>query len=283
MALIAGRYRLLEEIGRGGSAVVHRAWDTTTSTEVALKLLVGAGRKTRQAVGRFVREANLTARLRHPNAVRILGFGESDHGLYLVMELLRGSTLEERISSGGRLPPRAAAGVAACVASALAEAHAHEIVHRDVKPSNVFLAGSERGSVVKLMDFGLARFVDPERNRAHGMYATTLIDGQERPMLGTVQYRAPELVKGKGAGALSDLYSLGATLYAMLAGEPPFLGDNAFMVMKGHVKDPPPPLYGVPEPLETLVMELLGKDPTERPQSATAVDARLREWLLISS
>jgi serine/threonine protein kinase len=278
--LIDGRYALRDEIGRGATAAVHRARDVQGG-EVAIKLLT-ANRGSRQAVGRFIREAHLASQLQHPNNTRILDFGAADQGMYLVMELLTGETLESRIFREGPLPPRAAAGVAICVASALGEAHGLGIIHRDLKPANIFLHRDGRGTTVKLMDFGVAKLASTESRKAGGLYATTLVGTDKLPPIGTVQYMAPEQVKGKQElSPASDLYSLGCLLYKMLTGDPPFSGENQFAVMRCQVQDPPPRLsFLTPTELADVVYKLLEKEPEMRPGSAAEVVSALRGWLL---
>jgi tRNA A-37 threonylcarbamoyl transferase component Bud32 len=259
-----GRYRLVRRIAAGGMGEVWEADDTVLGRRVALKVLVDELAADDHATRRFVREARATARLDHPNVARVYDFGRHGGIPFLVMELLEGETLADRLAAGP-LPPAEAARVAATVADALDAAHQRGIVHRDVKPSNVMVTPSGE---VKVMDFGIAAAAgETHSTTGSGLYAT-------------VAYVSPERVAGEPATPASDVYSLGAVLYELLCGRPPFTGGSPALVARAHLHDPPPPVRQlapwVPPRLAAACEAALAKDPAQRPSSAAAFAARLR-------
>jgi eukaryotic-like serine/threonine-protein kinase len=259
-----GRYRLVRRIASGGMGEVWEADDTVLGRRVALKVLVEELATDRRATRRFVREARATARLTHPNVARVYDFGRDGGAPFLVMELLQGETLADRLATGP-LPPAQAARIAASVADALDAAHQLGIVHRDVKPANVMLTPA---GDVKVMDFGIAAAADETHSTTgSGLYAT-------------VAYVSPERLAGEPATPASDVYSLGAVLYELLCGRPPFTGSTPALVARAHLHDPPPPLRElapwVPPRLAEAAEAALAKDPARRPSSAAAFAARLR-------
>jgi eukaryotic-like serine/threonine-protein kinase len=259
-----GRYRLVRRIASGGMGEVWEADDTVLGRRVALKVLVEELAADDRATRRFVREARATARLTHPNVARVYDFGRDGGAPFLVMELLEGETLAGRLA-GGPLPPAEAARTAAAVADALDAAHQRGIVHRDVKPANVMLAP---GGEVKVMDFGIAAAADETHSTTgSGLYAT-------------VAYVSPERVAGEPATPASDVYSLGAVLYELLCGRPPFSGGTPALVARAHLHDRPVPVRQlapwVPARLAEAAEAALAKDPAARPSSAAAFAARLR-------
>jgi eukaryotic-like serine/threonine-protein kinase len=259
-----GRYRLVRRIGGGGMGEVWEADDTVLGRRVALKVLVQELADDARATKRFVREARATARLTHPNVTRVYDFGR-DGGLpYLVMELLEGDTLADRLA-GGPLPPAEAARIGAAVADALDAAHGRGIIHRDVKPSNVLLTPAGQ---VKVMDFGIAAAADETHSTTgSGLY-------------GTAAYISPERAAGQPATPAADIYSLGAVLYELLTGRPPFIGDSPVLVVRAHLHERPRPVRElaplVPPRLADACELALAKDPTHRPSSAAALAIRLR-------
>jgi serine/threonine protein kinase len=202
---------------------VWEADDTVLGRRVALKVLVQELADDARATKRFVREARATAKLTHPNVTRIYDFGR-DGGLpYLVMELLEGDTLADRLVDGP-MPPAEAARIGAAVADALDAAHGQGIIHRDVKPSNVLLTPAGE---VKVMDFGIAAAADETHSTTgSGLY-------------GTAAYISPERAAGHPATPAADIYSLGAVLYELLTGRPPFLGDSPMLVVRAHLHERP--------------------------------------------
>jgi eukaryotic-like serine/threonine-protein kinase len=259
-----GRYRLVRRIAVGGMGEVWEADDTVLGRRVALKVLVEELAADDQATRRFVREARATARLAHPNVARVYDFGRAGGAPFLVMELLEGQTLAGRTASGP-LPPAEATRIAAAVADALDAAHQRGIVHRDVKPSNVMLTPD---GDVKVMDFGIAAAADETHSTTgSGLYAT-------------VAYVSPERVAGEPATPASDVYSLGAVLYELLCGRPPFSGSSPALVARAHLHDQPVPVRQlapwVPARLAEACELALAKDPARRPSSAAAFATRLR-------
>jgi serine/threonine-protein kinase len=243
---------------------VWEADDTVLGRRVALKVLVEELAADKRATRRFVREARAAARLTHPKVARVYDFGRDGGAPFLVMELLEGETLADRLADGP-LPPAEAARIVASVADALDAAHQLGIVHRDVKPANVMLT---RVGDVKVMDFGIAAAADETHSTTgSGLYAT-------------VAYVAPERVAGVPATPASDVYSLGAVLYELLCGRAPFTASTPALVAQAHLHDPPPPVRQlapwVPPRLAEAAEAALAKDPARRPSSAAAFAARLR-------
>ena len=260
-----GRYRLEAPIGKGGQGEVWLAHDETLRRNVALKI-VRANAISAHALQLFEREALLVSRLESPHTVRVYDFGASDDGVYyLAMEHLDGADLGALSKGHGPMPASRVVhfGIEAC--KSLEEAHGKGLVHRDVKPSNLFAA--RIGDVydhLKLLDFGVARStadVDAEVTRT----------GHVR---GTLAYMAPECCRGEAATPASDLYSLGATLYQLLAGAPPFSGADTELVAK-HLAEPPVSLRArgieVDAELDTIVMKCLEKAPARRPADARSL------------
>jgi eukaryotic-like serine/threonine-protein kinase len=259
-----GRYRLVRRIGVGGMGEVWEADDTVLGRRVALKVLVPELADDARATSRFVREARATAKLTHPNVTRVYDFGRDGGVPYLVMELLEGETLADRLT-GGPLPPSEAARIGAAVADALDAAHRQGIVHRDVKPGNVLLTSAGE---VKVMDFGIAAAADETHSTTgSGLY-------------GTAAYISPERAAGQAATPAADVYSLGAVLYELLTGRPPFLGDSPVLVVRAHLHERPRPVRElapwVPPRLADACEAALAKDPAQRPSSAAALAIRLR-------
>lgn len=252
--LIAGRYRLIAKIGSGGMGVVWRAKDEVLGRTVAVKALMVASivdaSEDDERVRRAMREARIAARLHHPNVIGVYDVVDQDGRPFLVMEYLESRSLSEMLAEGSRLDVHEAARIGAQVAAALASAHDAGIVHRDVKPGNVLIADD---GTVKLTDFGISRAVGDTTVTASGV------------LLGTLSYIAPEVARGQSADARSDVYALGATLYAALEGEPPSgTGDSAIAQLYRIVHEDitPPSNAG---PLTPVLMWMLERDPDLRP------------------
>ncbi|MFR9756777.1 serine/threonine-protein kinase [Streptomyces sp. TR06-5] len=266
---ILGRYELREELGRGGMGLVWAAWDRERRREAAVKLLAPPAhlRDLSSMERRFLREVSITGRLDHPGIPTVYDHGRLDGELYLVMELIPGRTLDEVVADEGRLPAARAARIGRSVADVLAYTHAQDVVHRDLKPSNVMLTPS---GGVKVLDFGIAAALEP----LPGETRFTAVNAAP----GSAPYMSPEQALGKAQPA-GDLYSLGCVLYELLAGRPPFMDGNAFMIYRQHMNDDAPPLSShrrdVPPELEGLVSHLLEKKPELRPASAAEVRDRL--------
>jgi tetratricopeptide (TPR) repeat protein/predicted Ser/Thr protein kinase len=264
-----GPYRVVKELARGGMGVVYVAEHAELDRKVALKLLLPGGQNS-HGVARFQVEARATARLNHPNIVRIFDVGEDPAGHYFAMDLVEGESLSDTIKTMGQLEPRRAAEITKKLAEALSYAHTHAILHRDMKPANVLMR--EDGEPV-VTDFGLAKDV-----RERGLTVT----GQ---VMGTPAYMPPEQAEGDSdqVDRRSDVYSIGATLFEMLTGEPPFKGQSPIHVLRQVLTDPPPrPSNLVPKldrDLETICLKCLEKEPDQRYLSARALGEDLGLWL----
>ncbi len=273
-----GRYVLLDELGRGGMGVVHRAHDLRLGREVAIKVLGGDGPQNPSgaALVRFEQEALTAARLRHPGIVAIheVGRAEEDGRPFLVMDLVTGSSLEETLRARP-LAPRRVAEIVRDVARACHHAHEHGVVHRDVKPENILIeAGDDGRDHALLTDFGLAREIEG------GSRLT--VTGE---VIGTPAYMAPEQASpDRGAtGPATDVYSLGGVLFRAIAGRPPFAGDDILSLLHDLLLIDPPPLRQVnPEAhpdLETIAARCLEKEPARRYPSASALADDLQRFI----
>jgi serine/threonine protein kinase len=252
--ILASRYRLERPLEGGAMAEVFAATDLLLGRSVAVKrLFTGpSDPATRQ---RFRREARTMALVNHPNVVAVYDAGEDDERPFLVMELVEGTTLRRVLDREGRIDPARATAIAADVAAGLGAAHHRGVVHRDVKPSNVFLT---RSGLAKIGDFGIARVTsDP----------SITLTGE---MFGSAPYVAPERITGGAIDPRSDLYSLGCVLFEMVTGRPPFEGEDPVSLTYRHVHDTPPDASadGIPPELSLLIGRLLSKDPADRPQTA---------------
>ena len=255
MTILGDRYELGEPIASGGMSTVVRGLDRRLDRPVAVKLLRRDLVADPDARARFEREAQSIARLDSPWIVQVFDIGIEDHQPYLVMELVEGETLAERMRGSGRLPPAAAVSLGDQLLGALEVAHEAGVVHRDVKPSNILL--SDKGGL-KLADFGIAK--------AMGTTSTTLtIHGE---LLGTPTYLSPEQVSGLPVGPAADVYAAAVVLYEMLAGQPPFSGEEPLAIAIAHQSQAAPPLREVapevPERLAEIVQRGLEKDPGDR-------------------
>src|ERR687894_292810 len=223
--LIGERFRLEEKVGSGGMSSVYRAFDPTLERRVAIKMMHRDISSDPDQLERFRREARAVARLNHPLVVTVIDAGEDDGPPYIVFEYVEGETLKERIRRLGRLPIDEAIAYAIEIGRALECAHAHKLVHRDVKPQNVLIDPDGRA---KVTDFGIARSLE-----AQGLTATGRV-------LGTTDYVSPEQALGHEVTGQSDVYSLGVVIYEMLTGEVPFRADTQVAVAMKHVRDPLP-------------------------------------------
>ena len=261
---LGGRYRMGAPLAAGGMGEVWVARDPLLDRPVAVKVLGGALAGDGRAAERLRREARAAARLDHPNIARVLDLGEHDGRPYLVMELLEGESLAGRIDRAGPMAPGEAARVVAAVADALQAAHRAGVVHRDVKPGNVFLTAEGE---VKVLDFGIAS--------AAGEADLTTGD-----LLGTAAYLAPERALGRPATPAADIYSLGVVLYELLAGRRPFEGGSDIELAMAHVNAHPEPLGLVapsaPPFLVAACEQAMAKDPAARPRSPAAFARLLR-------
>ncbi|HET6867134.1 MAG TPA: AAA family ATPase [Solirubrobacteraceae bacterium] len=263
-----GRYRVERFLGEGAHKRVYLAHDVTLDREVAFALIGGEGLDAGRA-DRVRREGVAMGRLAgHPNVVTVYDAGEERGAPYIVEEFLEGGTVADLLagSPGRRLPVERAVRIAADVCAALEHAHRRGVVHRDLKPSNVWLAAD---GTAKLGDFGLVAAL---RQTASGTFARLTSEGM---MVGTIPYLAPEQALGRSPDPRADLYSLGAVLYELVTGGPPFAGDDAVAIISQHLRTPPvAPAWRNPEvpgPLDALIVALLAKAPGDRPQSAGEV------------
>jgi serine/threonine-protein kinase len=257
---ISGRYVISAKIGGGGFGIVYRATHEVVGREVAIKFLIPELAVDATNRSRFLREAKAANRIDHEHIIDITDYGETDDGLvYLVMELLEGRSLAQEIAAGP-LGVRRAVDITIQCASALARAHELDVVHRDIKPDNVFLVdGTSRRDFAKLLDFGLAQMKGELRLTATGA------------VFGTPEYMAPEQGRGAPLTGLADLYGIGCVLFEMVSGRLPFTGSTPDLILK-HMREAPPMLSrmaeGVPPLLEQTVNKLLEKDPKRRHRDA---------------
>jgi serine/threonine protein kinase len=262
--LFDGRYRILRKLGTGGMANVYLAEDEVLGRRVAIKILNDRHAGDDQFVERFRREAKNAASLSHPNIVSIYDRGEAEGTYYIAMEYLDGRSLKELIVARGPAPIHLAIDYTRQILAAIRFAHRHGIVHRDIKPHNVLVDGEGR---LKVTDFGIARAGVSQMTEAGSI-------------IGTAQYLSPEQAKGSPVDQTSDLYSVGVVLYELLTGEVPFSGDTPVEIAMKHLSTVPEPPSSkradVPRDLDMVVMRALGKDPSERYQSAEEMDADLR-------
>ena len=273
--LLDGRYRLVRLLGRGGMGEVWLAYDNRIGREVAVKI-VTAGGLSEENLARFDREARIIGNLSGPSIVTVHDYGHDEYAgetaPYLVMELVAGRTIADRIRTDGPVPAPTALAWAAQICEALKVAHAAKVVHRDIKPSNVMVTDA---GTVKVLDFGIARFVEQQTTRT-GLTAAGMV-------IGSAEYMSPEQAQGGHVDARSDLYSLGGLLYFTLTGRGPFEADSPVGLAYQHVTRTPeaPSRYrqGIPRPVDAFVLSLLAKDPQDRPGDARTVGERIRGLL----
>lgn len=277
---VGGRFTIQSQLGKGSMGAVYRARQDAVGRDVALKIVRRDRAYDPETRARFEREARATSALTSPHTVTAFDFGEAEDGSwYLAMELLDGETLGQRLKRTGAMPWREAVTMVRDALLSLGEAHAKGIIHRDLKPDNLFLCrvDAPRGegrqseySLCKVLDFGIAKLLDEQR--------VDSLETQAGTVFGTPRYMSPEQAQGRTLDGRSDIYSLGVLLYHALAGRPPFVDDDAVVVMAQHIKTQPPPVAEVapqtevPARLEEVLMAALAKDPAERPQSAEEFD-----------
>lgn len=266
--ILADRYRLTEQIGMGGMAIVYRAVDLRTGHNVAVKVLRPEFNEDSEFIGRFQREAEAASKMTHHNIVNLLDVGMDGENRYLVMEYVQGKTLKEVIQERGRLNAPLACQITIRILSALEHAHRNGIVHRDIKPQNILV--HEDGHI-KVADFGIARIAN----------SSTLTRGDN--VMGSVHYFSPEQARGEGANATSDIYSTGIVLYEMLTGRLPYDGDNPVAVAMQHLHASPVPIQtlapDVPPAVVWVCMKAMEKNPAQRYQTAREMATDLRAAL----
>jgi serine/threonine-protein kinase len=267
---IVGEYRVVKQLGRGAFGAVYHATHPVIGKQVAIKVLNAQFSEDAAMAARFVDEARAVNRIAHPNIVDIFGFGVLPDGRkYCVMELLAGETLGACLERRGHLPVAEALEILTQVASALDAAHRSSVVHRDLKPDNIFLCqpapGGPEGTQqlkVKLLDFGIAQMAD-------GMHLRT----GSNMVLGTPGYMSPEQCQGARIDFRSDIYALGVVAFEILTGSLPFQGTNAFQITAQHLTAKPPApserLPGLASQIDNAVLRMLAKSPAERPQAAS--------------
>lgn len=264
-------FELLEKIGEGGMGVVYRARYVGNDKKVAVKLIPNDVTANPTVLARFERELEVLKQLTHPNIVYCFGGRCETKQRFYAMEYIPGGTLADQLQERGELPWETAVDYAIQMCEALEYAHQRGITHRDVKPGNFLLTKSGQ---LKLSDFGLASIASESRLTASGR------------TVGTILYMSPEQIRGEPVTTKVDLYGLGCVIFEMLVGSPPYMGNNAGEILQQHLKSPIPhvarQLSRCPMDLDTLVCDLLAKDPAQRPSSAADVASRLNGILLPS-
>ncbi|MSO43278.1 MAG: Stk1 family PASTA domain-containing Ser/Thr kinase [Candidatus Planktophila sp.] len=260
--LIDSRYQLIRQVANGGMASIYEAMDTRLDRKVAVKIMHPHLAQDDAFVSRFIREAKAAAALSHPNIVAVQDQGWNQSGVpavFLVMELIEGSTLREYLNERGRFEIKDAINYLTPILSALAAAHAIGIVHRDVKPENILISKEGR---IKIADFGLAR----------GEIIGSTMTAESSVILGSVSYLSPEQVQRGVADARSDVYAVGIVAFEMLTGEKPFIGDTPIQIAYMHVNQDIPPLRSkrkeIPQALDDLISRATNRNPDMRPRNA---------------
>lgn len=291
-ALLLGNYRIIREIGRGGLGTVYLGEHIVLGKSVALKILHERRTRDGEACQRFLAEARMLAQLRHPHIVEVMDYGQDDQGhIYYVMELLKGQSLADILADCGALPLLRTLTILHQLTQALQATHCLGVIHRDLKPGNVFVERyPTRGGLVlvvadqagqphyefpskrlcdyaKVLDFGIAKFRD--------------FDDDPEIVLGTPLYMAPEQIRNEPVDVRTDVYGLGVLSFEMLTGKPPFDGATGDEVTRKHLQDPPPVPHlvrtnlDIPAVVEAMVLRALSKDPARRQQSMEEFDLEL--------
>lgn len=263
---ISDRYEIIDKVGSGGTADVYKAKCHRLNRFVAIKVLKPEFSDDKKFVEKFRAEAQSAAGLSHPNVVNVYDVGEEDGMYYIVMELVEGITLKSFIERKGRLDIKESVGIAIQIAQGVEAAHDNHIVHRDIKPQNIIIS---REGKVKVTDFGIAKAVTSDTITSNAM--------------GSVHYLSPEQARGGFSDEKSDIYSLGVTMYEMLTGRVPFMGENTVSVALSHLQDDPIPLRdlepSIPVSLDRIVQKCMQKKPEHRYHSASDLIADLKKAL----
>ena len=274
---IDGKYEVLELLGQGGMGTVYRARQRLIGREVALKVLRGEFVQDVGAVKRFFVEAKAASQLRNRHSVILYDFGLSDESLlFYTMELLNGRALSSVLGEAGCLSPKSAVQIVVDVCHSLEDAHSRGIIHRDLKPDNIMIVQDGDEQIAKVLDFGIAKLLS--RSDGTGLTATGMV-------CGTPEYMSPEQASGKEVGPTSDIYAVGAVLFEMLAGRPPFEDSTPVLVLMKHISETPPTVGEISpdlhlEPwLDGLLRRMLSKSPDLRPQSVAELRDEIRTGL----
>jgi len=273
------QYKILAELGRGGMGIVYRALDTSLRREVALKVLGSVPGADPEAEGRLRKEAQAAAKLVHPAISVVYEIDEADGATFIAMELVRGRPLAALLDDAS-LEPARALDLAVEVAEALAEAHTHDVIHRDLKPTNVMLTDSGHA---KIIDFGLAKLMGRRSPVASGSDTPSWGDTDPGRIVGTAAYMSPEQVRGDpDVDARADIFAFGALLYEMLRGEPAFRRETGVETLHAVLKEPAPRLagdgLGAAAPVLQRILDLcLAKAPEDRYPSTSRLLGDLRE------
>lgn len=266
--LIQDRYRVESMLAKGSMGVVYKAMQELIGREVAIKVLHGYLVSDEESIKRFHKEAKAASRLNHPNITTLYDYGVLSSGQpYIVMDLLRGSSLAEILKQRDYLPLEEALGIFKQVCDAMTEAHKRGVVHRDIKPENIMLEYTDKGVMVKVVDFGIAKFIQEQDDTIGKITKTGTV-------CGSPTYMSPEQCDDNQVDQRSDIYSLAVVVYETITGKVPFSGTDIYNVMTMHVKDPPPRLKAVrpdldyPAHLEAVLDKALAKDPGDRFQTA---------------
>jgi hypothetical protein len=279
---VANRFAIRSRVGEGGMSVVYLAKDLNTDSEVAIKVLHRHLVDSEEFVARFKQEARTAGQLRHPNAVQIVDSGVDDDLPYIAMEYCAGRSLKRIIREEAPLEPGRAADLASQILDALAAAHEVGIIHRDLKPENVRVAVKGGREVVKVLDFGVAKFVGTDEIKE----MTGAVKTKTGIVFGTPKYMAPEQSMGEEIDSRIDVYAAGVILFEMLAGVPPFESDDLYGYVTKHLHQPAPPIrekvpdVDVPEALERVVLRALSKKREERPDDAGGLVEELSPFVV---
>lgn len=279
--LFDGRFRVDGEIAKNDRAWIYRGQDLKSGKPVAVKVLRPWTMPKEKLEDRFEQEFQLLQALNHPNIVQVIQTGMTPTNFhYFAMELLRGKTLSRLLTEQGRLSPQAVGALLDQIASAVDAAHAKNVIHRDINPSNIMLHTEEPGrQVVKILDFGLAKLVQEGENDNAGLTLSGM-------SVGTPAYMSPEQAMGQSVGPAADIYALGVTLYKLLTGAVPYDKSSEYATMLAHVSEPFPAFLTkgvtqamVPGLIEEVVKKAMAKTPTERPKTATELARMYRAAL----
>ena len=266
-SIIAERYKLISKLGSGGTADVFLAQDIKLNRSVAIKILAKTYSFEKNFVARFKKEAQILARLNHPNIVAIYDWGQYENSYFICMEYVEGQSLQEIIDKQGILSPHSAAKYAIQICSALEVAHSNNLIHRDIKPQNIIVTPE---GIVKLTDFGIAKSLIEDNTKTINI-------------MGTSYYISPEQAQGKILSYSTDIYSLGIVLYEMLTADLPFRGENAIEISLKHINESPlrPSMLvnNIPVQIEKIILHCLKKNPQDRYESVSMLKVDLKNFL----